>query len=161
MEITEEIIEKSDLTSKGQYTSVGTYEDSEMLSLVQQLHLKTKIEIPQLLREFGHYLFNSFAKKYQHLIGHINDSFDMLRKIDNYIHIEVKKIYTHTQLPTFSYEDISKNQLKLIYNSERKMPDLAQGLIEGTLEYFDDDFFIEQEILNKDLSSVAFFITRK
>lgn len=160
MEVTEEIVEKSNLPSKGHYTTVGTYDDAEMISLVTELHKKTEIPVPELLKTFGLYLFGSFAVRYKDMIHHISDSFEMLRKIENYIHVEVKKMYKEAVLPTFSYEDISENKLKLIYTSERKMPDLAEGLIEATLTHFEEKFTITRTAIKEDNSQVEFLIER-
>ena len=161
MEVTEEIVQKSDLPSQGHYTSVGTYDDAEMVALVTQLHLKTKIPVETLLKSFGSFLFKSFAVRYKDMLGNINDSFDMLRKIENYIHVEVKKIYKEANLPTFGYEDVSEKKLKLIYSSERKMPDLAEGLIEATMKHFEETFTITREVIKEDNSCVAFYIERQ
>lgn len=161
METTEEIIEKSNLPSGASYTTVGTYDDAEMISLVTQLHLKTQIEVPVLLKTFGKYLFNSFTVRYKDMLHHLKDSFEMLKRIDNYIHVEVQKIYPKAKLPVFQTEEISDKELKLIYTSDRKMPDLAEGLMEATLEYFNEDFSISRTALKEDNSSVEFLIVRK
>ncbi len=161
METTEEIIEKSNLPSGASYTTVGTYDDAEMIALVTQLHLKTKIEVPVLLKTFGKYLFNSFTVRYKDMLHHLKDSFEMLKRIDNYIHVEVQKIYPQAKLPVFQTEEISDKELKLIYTSERKMPDLAEGLMEATLEYFNEDYSISRTALKEDNSCVEFLIVRK
>ncbi len=159
-EVTEELIEKSNLPSKGHYTTVGTYSDDEMVSLLTQLHIHSGIPVSKLLKDFGLYLFESFSKRYGGLIEHLNDSFEMLRRIDNYIHVEVKKIYEEAKLPTFSYEDISENCLKLTYTSDRKLPDLAEGLIEGTMHHFNEKFTLHREDVSQDGGHVIFTIVK-
>ncbi|PCE62561.1 heme NO-binding domain-containing protein [Sediminicola luteus] len=159
-EVTEKIIEDSQLESEGHYTAVGTYPDAEMVSLLTQLHGHSGTPVPELLREFGLFLFESFSKRYAHLMAHLNDSFDMLRRIDDYIHVEVRKIYDKTKLPTFSYEDVNDTTLKLIYTSERKLPDLAQGLIEGTMHHFNQAFSLTRENVAADGSHVIFTIEK-
>jgi len=161
MEATEEIIDKSDLPSGASYTTVGTYDDAEMISLITQLHLKTKIEVPVLLKTFGKYLFKSFTVRYKDMIHHMKDSFEMLKRIDNYIHVEVQKIYPKAVLPVFQTEEISDKELKLIYTSQRKMPDLAEGLMEATLEHFNETFTINRTVIKEDNSCVEFLITRE
>ena len=51
LETVEEIIEKSNLPSKGAYTSIGTYAFSEMLSLLKHLSEKTNMAIDELLHD--------------------------------------------------------------------------------------------------------------
>ena len=161
IEATEEIIENSQLPSGGAYTTVGTYDDSEMISLVTELHLKTNIPVPTLLKEFGKYLFSSFVIRYRNMMHHLTDSFSLLRRIDDYIHVEVQKIYPEAVLPVFQTEDISDNEMKLIYNSTRKMPDLAEGLIEATMIHFNENFTIKRTSLLDDNSQVEFLISRQ
>jgi len=54
-EATEELIEESNLPSKGVYTTVGTYDDAEIVSLLVNLQKRTNLPIPDLLQTFGAY----------------------------------------------------------------------------------------------------------
>ena len=58
LEMVDRIITQSDLGSKGIYTAIGTYEFSEMLQLLQNLHDNTGIEIDDLLRIYGEFFFS-------------------------------------------------------------------------------------------------------
>jgi len=160
IEDTERLIEACNLPSKGEYTSVGTYPDAEMITLVTKLHEHTKIPVPKLLNTFGRFLFKSFVKRYASMIGDMNSGFDLLKKIDNHIHIEVQKLYPEAVLPAFAYEELSQNKLKLIYKSQRKMPDLAEGLIAATMENFNEDCTITTNIIEPDASWVEFIIEK-
>ena len=68
LETVDAIIENSDLPSGGAYTSVGTYEFSEMLQLVTQLSTITKIPINDLLYTFGLYLFEESGLSFSHIL---------------------------------------------------------------------------------------------
>jgi hypothetical protein len=63
----DEIIETSDLPSKGIYTSVGTYSHHEMVILLVRFSELTKIPIPEALRMFVYRLFHCFFNQYPHL----------------------------------------------------------------------------------------------
>ena len=52
-EIAEDIVEESNLPSGGAYTSVGTYDHNEMVSMVVALSEKTGLDIPTLLKAYG------------------------------------------------------------------------------------------------------------
>jgi len=150
----------SDLPSKGIYTSVGTYSHQEIVSLVGNLGKMTRIPSSELLRAFGKYLFGSFTKSYPHFIEKTPDAFTLLGSIHNYIHVEVRKLYPDAELPHFSIEYPQPNILIMIYTSSRKMVDLAFGLIEGTLEFFNEEAQIDLQLLKEDGSSVKFIITK-
>jgi len=59
-EVVDQIIEKSNLRSKGAYTSVGTYPHGEIFELVKQLSLILNIEEDKLFTAYGAYVFGSF-----------------------------------------------------------------------------------------------------
>lgn len=155
------LLTNSDLPSKGIYTSVGTYSHREMVNLVANLGIITQTPSSELLRTFGRYLFSSFTKHYHHFIEKAPDAFTLLGSIHNYIHVEVHKLYPDAELPHFSIEHPQPNVLIMNYTSSRKMADLALGLIEGTLEYFNEKAQIDQQLLNTDGSIVKFIITKE
>ena len=72
LEIVDEIIENSELPSEGVYTSVGTYEFNEMVSLITQLSSKVNISVDDLLYTFGIYLFDSLGKAHPEVIQSYN-----------------------------------------------------------------------------------------
>jgi len=49
MDVTETIVQASDLPSGGAYTAVGTYDHAEIVSLVVNLSKSTNIEVPVLI----------------------------------------------------------------------------------------------------------------
>ncbi len=157
---TEKLIEDSNLESGGAYTTVGTYDDNEMLTLVKQFHARTNIPIPVLLRRFGEYLFNNLIVKYKEYMKDFDSGFDLLKQIDNYIHVEVQKLYPKAILPKFTYDQPKENTLRLTYESDRKLSDLAEGLIVASMKHFDEKFTIKQELIHKDKSKVLFIITK-
>ncbi len=157
----DDIIEASDLPSNGVYTAIGTYEFNEMTQLLGNLSSKTKIEIPTLLNTYGKYLFHTFEKNYTAFFEKETDAFNFLESIENYIHVEVKKLYPDAQLPRFETKRISDNSLEMIYSSERKMSDFAEGLIFKTLVYYKTEGDIKKEFLEEDGSVVKFTITKR
>lgn len=58
LEMVDDIIFKSKLSSKGIYTSVGTYSFSEMLQLLQNLSKNTAISIDDLLLLYAEHFFS-------------------------------------------------------------------------------------------------------
>ena len=154
------IIEDSELESNGIYTAVGTYAFDEMVQLITNLSKRTKVEVPVLMKSYGKYLFDTFEKNYLSFFEKETDAFNFLESIENYIHVEVKKLYPDAELPTFDSSRIGDKTLELIYKSERKMSDFAEGLIIKTLVYYDTKATIEKEFIEEDGSVVKFLITK-
>jgi len=158
---TNDVIEGADLASEGVYTAVGTYPASEMVSLVQTLSQKTDTEIPALLKTFGRHLFQSFLGYYPQFMENFDNSFDFLHTVDNHIHVEVKKLYPDAELPRFETKNLENGDMEMIYTSERKMADLAEGLLEAAMEHWNETGTIAKSNLNEDGSKVLFTIRRK
>ena len=151
------IIEASDLPSNGAYTSLGTYNHSEMLQLVTHLSQKTKIPVPALLHAFGEHLFTRFYEGYPVFFEGITHAFEMLKNVEEYIHVEVRKLYPDAELPKLDYETPSENTLVMIYCSTRPFGDLAEGLISGCIKHFKNSIEIKRENLESDEKTIVRF----
>ncbi len=132
---TEHLLEDADLNSGGSYTSVGTYDHKEALSIVQKFSKLTQSNTDQLLISFGRHLGKVFVVKYPDFYKHKNVFF-FLQSLDSYIHVSVKKLYPDAELPSFNFEMINDKEMLLTYQSVRPFAPLAQGLILETISYF-------------------------
>lgn len=135
-DMVDDIIEASDLPSGGAYTSIGTYPHSEIVTLVQNLSKQTGMPVPTLIKAFGHYLFGRFAVLYPTFFTGTPDIFDFLDSIENYVHVEVRKLYPDAQLPTFDTRREGSQTLIMIYRSQHPFATLAEGLIAGCLDHY-------------------------
>ena len=143
-EMVDNIIEATDLASKGAYTAVGTYPHYEFIALVQTLAQQTHCPAPQLIKHFGHYLFQRFATLYPIFFAEHQTAFDFLGSIENHVHTEVHKLYPEAELPTFDIEcSADKQYLLMVYRSKHPFATLAEGLIEGCLQYFNEQASID------------------
>jgi hypothetical protein len=159
-DVTDDIIEasKGELSTQGAYTAVGTYPHSEMIALVTNLSAATQIPVPKLVHVFGEHLLNQFAKHYSGFFESANNTFDFLKSIDNHIHVEVLKLYPEAELPRFScfHPNDDAHRLTMIYTSERAMSDLASGLIEGSIKYYNEKITYEKELVEDNGKRVRF-----
>lgn len=163
-EVAEQIINESDLSTSGAYTTVGTYDHHELLRMVTRLSEITGISIPELQVAYGKYLFSSFIQHYAGFITNTKSTFELLISINDYIHVEVRKLYPDAELPTFYHELINANHLILEYHSTRPFSDLAHGMILGCADYFNEKVKIKKEILSSVGSKenvVKFLIEKK
>ena len=156
-EVLDQIILDSNLPNDGAYTAVGTYPYTEIIRLVSSLSALLEAEIPDLLVEFGKHAFDRFASQYPGMFEGINDSYEFLSQIQNNIHVQVLKLYPEAQLPMLKTE-IEGKIMKLHYLSERRMSDLAEGLIMGCLNHFPQEAVYEKKLLRPDKSEVCFTI---
>lgn len=151
------IIEEADLPNDGAYTAVGTYDHAEIVRMVQSLSSHTELPIPTLLEVFGEHLFSRFADLYPRFFEGITSSKQFLAGVDNYIHVEVYKLYPDAELPKFDINEHDNGDLEMVYRSSRHFQDLAIGLIKGCLAHFKDEAQLEvDDRSTEETAEVAF-----
>ncbi|AXT62725.1 hypothetical protein D1816_21060 [Aquimarina sp. AD10] len=158
--VVDKIVEESALASGGIYTAVGTYDFSEMLSLLTHLSAHTKISIDDLLLTYAEHFFGVLASSYPGLIDKYEDPIELLSSIENHIHIEVRKIYPDAELPTFEILEKTSTSLVMIYKSSRAMYNFGLGLMNMTFAHYNSTATILLEKIKEDGTEVKFSITK-
>ena len=140
----------------GAYTAVGTYDHSELISMVGALSGETGVDVPALVKAFGRYLFKKFAVNYGEKIEGYRSSFELLEDVEGYIHVEVRKLYPDAELPTFKCCRLDDRTLTMAYSSTRPFADLCEGLIEQCVEHFSEDMSISRNDLSLNGTAAEF-----
>lgn len=159
-EMAEQIIEDAKLPNEGAYTAVGTYDHSEMVRLVVALSKRTEMPVPDLMRIFGKHAFGQFAIGFPFMFEGVTDPLVFLDSVENYIHVEVRKLYPAAELPTFNTTYLNDDCLTMTYRSERPFADLAEGLIEGCIQHFGQEVKLERSDESEDGRGATFILTR-
>lgn len=147
VDVAEQIIENANLPSKGEYTSLGTYSHEEVLSLVTHLSQQSGTEEGELVMVFGEYLFGRFAEIHADFLVGVPTSFDFISKVEEFIHIEVQKLYPDAHPPRLSCKRLADNKMELHYRSHRPFAVLAEGLINGCAAHFNETLTIDRQDL--------------
>jgi hypothetical protein len=160
-ELVDDLLDEVALPSGGRYTAVGTYDHRELTLLVQALGARLGQPPGDLVREFGRHLFGRFVQSHPRFFVDIDDAFEFLVRVEGVIHVEVRKLYSDTALPTFGSER-ANDHLTLVYRSERQLEDLAHGLIEGCLAHFGERASIDRQPFHDEVGrAVRFDIVRQ
>ena len=93
LDMVESVIEEAKLPSGGIYTTVGTYSHTELIDMIVVLSKKTNISTENLTKTFGIYLFAELIAAYPQWIEGLKSSFELLKRVDGFIHAEVRKLY--------------------------------------------------------------------
>ncbi|MBT8301269.1 MAG: heme NO-binding domain-containing protein [Maribacter sp.] len=160
LETVDNIIEQANLPSEGVYTSVGTYEFNEMVSLISQLSSKVNVSVDDLLYTFGLYLFDSLGKAHPEVIQSYNSPLGLLYSIEDHIHVHVKKLYPDAELPSFKILEKTDTSISMIYSSSRGLYKLAHGLMQKSFEHFNKSAEVSMELLKEDGTEVKFDIVQ-
>lgn len=161
LEMMDAIIEESDLASGGAYTSVGTYDYGEIVTMAGNLSARTGVPTRDLVRTFGCYLFSHLAKAHGNLVAKHKTAFDLLDSIERDIHREVRKLYPDAELPYLDCTIENEQTMHMLYRSKRPLADVAHGLIEGCAAHYGDVITIESEDQSDENETrVLFSVTR-
>lgn len=163
LEMLDRIITEADLPNDGAYTAVGTYDHAELVRLVQALSTATGNSVPQLIHMFGEHLFHRFSVNYKPLFADTRNAFDFLSRIDDVIHVEVRKLYPDAELPSLPCERPAPGRLVMHYSSPRGFGDLAAGLIAGCIQHYGETIAVNRTDLPKEgaLYRVRFDLVRQ
>lgn len=151
------ILSQPGLSDGGAYTSVGSYDHREMLTLVTGLADRTGLPVDELCRIFGEWLFPKLARGFDFSVKPHRDAFSFLQSLDGVIHVEVRKLYPDANLPRVPVVRCDARELVMEYRSERPFADVAEGLIRGCLAWFGELATVRREPLGPDAARATRF----
>lgn len=156
LEVLDRVLQLSE--NEGIYTSVGSYDHKELVKLIVNLAKTTDIPAGQLQEVFGEALFLKLLATLPSSasIIHSNNCFQFIRHVEDYIHVEVKKLYPSATPPTFDFISESESELVMDYKSAHCMAHVCFGLIKGCANYFKQTVNIGMTPLNDSGSKVRF-----
>ncbi|GLS24786.1 heme NO-binding domain-containing protein [Marinibactrum halimedae] len=131
-----EVIRETELPNQGAFTTGGLYPDEYMLNILSVLVKKIGIPLPDLLRAYGHYMFEPLFSIHPKIVEHYKTAKELLMNIDVRIHHEVAMYHKEAALPLFTCKDTGKNTMIMYYQSERRLCYLVEGLLKGIAEHF-------------------------
>ena len=160
-EIVEEVIDAAELPSGGAYTAIGTYPFSELQALVTGFAARMEAPVSELIHAFGGHLFQTFLRTHSAFFTDVRDTFDLLRRVEDEIHVEVRKLYPDAELPTFSCSEPILGDPILEYRSARGLADLAAGLLDATIAHFGESIQVERQDLSGGQNTHVVFTLRR
>ena len=130
------VLEKAKLQTNDPFVGPGTYPDEDILEIVRVGCEELNIEVDDFLFKFGVYSFPQLAQRHPVFLENYSHPKDFLKTVEGVIHVEVRKLYDDTYLPTFRYTDPNEDELIITYYSKRKLYGFMSGLIEGVSNHF-------------------------
>jgi len=155
-----EVLDKvlTEAGDEGIYTSVGSYDHRDLVKLIVQLSKESGISPEDLQKVFGQSVFNNLYSTLPKSasLSECKNSFQFVRLVEDYIHVEVKKLYAEANPPKFEFISETESELVFDYRSARCMSHVCLGLVEGCAEHFGESLNIEMDDQSSDNSHVRF-----
>jgi Haem-NO-binding len=122
--------------ARGSYTSVGNYDDAELVAIVVALSEESGVPVPDLLHAYGEHLFGRFYTLFPQFFDVHGDALAFLRGLESHVHTEVRKLYPVAHPPLFSSVERADGGIDLDYRSRRALGVFARGLLEACLRHY-------------------------
>ncbi|WP_076540558.1 heme NO-binding domain-containing protein [Shewanella sp. UCD-KL21] len=158
LEVCQEILDENG--DEGVYTSAGTYDHKDLVKLIISLSKITSISIEELQTVYGKSVFTNLLGSMPELKINSTSTFQFITQVEEYIHLEVKKLYGDAKPPKFDLISSSEYDMVLDYISARCFSHVCFGLIEGCAEYFNEKIDIQMKPIQADGSQVRFTLSK-
>jgi len=139
----DQIIDDAGLS--GAYTSLGNYDDAELVAIITGAPDDTGEGLAERLRWFGKesvpFLVEAFPEFFEGKL-----LLDFLPSLNHIIHPEVRKLYPGSTPPDFDLFDEGTDSLTLRYTSERQLCFLAEGFTFGVAAHTGETVEISQPV---------------
>lgn len=145
-----EAISSLSLLTKDPFVAPGTYANEDFLSIAQWSAAKVNLTLDEFMLRMGRYSFSQLAERHPDFVTPHQHPKPFLKTVDGMIHVEVRKLYSDTELPAFTYTDLADNQLIITYFSEKKLYSFMEGLIDGVANFFEIPIQQSHKIYKKD-----------
>lgn len=120
----------------GAYTSLGSYDDREIVALVGAAATKLDKSAADVLRWFGKSAIPPLAERFPAFFESPSNARNFLLSVNTIIHPEVRKLYSGAGCPHFRFQQSEADELVIGYSSPRKLCALAEGFIEGAAVHY-------------------------
>lgn len=128
----------------GSYTSLGNYDDQELLDLVVAASEKLGVEPGAVVRLLGEGALPLLAQRFPHFFEPHASTRDFLLTLNHIIHAEVRKLYPGVEVPEFEFDASDPDVLLMTYRSSRRLCALAEGFIIGAARQYEELATLEQ-----------------
>ena len=158
LEVCQDMLDEN--SDKGIYTSAGTYNHEDLVKLIVSLSKLTNISVEDLQKVYGKSVFINLLASMPELKITSNSAFEFITQVEEYIHFEVKKLYSDAKPPKFELISNTEYEMVLDYISARCFSHVCFGLIEGCAEHFKENIKIEMKPIEADGSHVRFTLKK-
>lgn len=147
---------------EGVYTTAGSYDHRSLVKLIIALSNKTGISATDLQEVFGESVFDNLYSTIPNQAGlkECQTAFQFIRHVEDYIHVEVKKLYPDSNPPSFDFISETETEMMFDYRSVRCMSHVCFGLVKGCASHFNEQIIITMNPVDEAGKQVRFSLVR-
>ena len=148
------------ISSKNTHNASSPFSEDSMHALVHGFSKMPGNYPPTLLRAYGQHLFKNLAESHAEAIKRFKNTFSLLVRIENYVHMEILKLHPDAELPSFEFKRADQSKLEIHYSSIKEMGGLAEGVIESCIRYFNEDITVKQHAIGDAGTDIIFTLEK-
>lgn len=134
---------------EGAFTSVASYPDEQMASLLQAASSALEQTEDDVLRWFGRRAMPRLHERYPEVFEGHESARSFVLTLNEVIHPAVRKLFPGAYVPDFDFDASIPGSVTMAYSSKRRLCSFAEGLLEGAADHFDEEVAIEQTACQK------------
>ncbi|MCC9134976.1 heme NO-binding domain-containing protein [Pontibacter silvestris] len=124
--------------SRGQFAATEIYPDEDLKALVNTAATTWNIPVSTLLEQLGSFLVPDLIDIYQLYINPTWRTLDLVEQTENSMHRAVRVSAPEATPPVLHVTRINATKLIIDYHSQRRMAQLAIGIIKGVSTYYNE-----------------------
>jgi hypothetical protein len=124
------------------------YSHEELFQMMGRLSVAVGISVNKLMETLGDYLFEKLARTYAIYFKPDQKLFEFLTMMEERTYAQVRRDDPEAILPKLTVSRLDAANLRMIYESEKAMPDFGIGLIHGAARHFGQKVFVGKRDLN-------------
>ncbi|TYT62490.1 heme NO-binding domain-containing protein [Natrialba swarupiae] len=138
-----EIQREADVDEKV-YVPVTVYPDGDVYELVRAAGSLTGESPRTILSEYGRWVVPALLETYDLHIDEEWDALELLANIQRF-HTSLRtRDLTELTTPRVKTEWLDENRVRITYDSDRQLCDIARGAIQGVADHFDATLLVEE-----------------
>jgi hypothetical protein len=120
------------------HIAMKSYDDEELVALVQSASSLTGTPVPVLLKDFGTFIVPGLMKTYKAFMRPEWRTMDTLEFTESHIHTKVRTMTKGAMPPLLETKRLGPTAVMITYRSARKLCPVAEGIIQGIADYHDE-----------------------
>lgn len=137
-------LEMAGVSTTTPYVRLGDYPDEEIQAIVAAVARGTGATVDEVLEDFGAAIASDLITMYPRLVRPEWRSLDLICHTEQTIHQIVRQGHAGSRPPVLRCVRVSATELRLSYDSPRRLCALARGIMRGVGQHYGETLVIRQ-----------------
>ena len=138
------LVREAKLPTKS-YSAVGVYPDEELIALVDAASRVFNQPVAAIFEAFGEFIAPELIRLYGRLLQAEWKTLDVIENTERLIHAAVRVGNPGASPPVLECIRTTRDELQIMYSSQRQMCSLAKGIVKGLASHFGETVSLAED----------------